>query len=301
MTSRYSRDKSPKRSSPTTLPLDVLKVVMESGWIGPFTLRKLYKVSKKIQALFGCFNIRLKEFNGTLHIPSLTIWADIFHALGYWNNFRRRNSQVPAKSTGSFLLVLLMYVDRTETALYIVRSLNVHWEHWVCPVQINGRLDIYEQLKHSLSTEEQQKFNLSLAQNPATFYVSSELYQHRNLWLNFNAGLDIWKVMQFLSCSMRDKSLVAFEFCIQLMKTYRKNSAGFLNCSSCGDAVKSMEWRHDSFLTCAQDWTNPNAIKLARWLRSRVNMPYLELCESLQSEAELRASFDKEEGRWPPV
>jgi len=113
-------------------------------------------------------------------------------------------------------------------------------------------------------------------------------------------GPDTWLVHQLLRLSIIMKSLVALEFCIQVMKAGRGKSFE----SACGDEVKALNWLR----TCvrnvpsfAQDWTNPNAIKLARWLRDPPGVPYLEFCKSLQSEAELRASFDKEEGRWPPV
>jgi hypothetical protein len=275
---------------------------MESGWIGLLELRRLYRVSKQVQSLFSCFNIS-KDFDGTLHIPSLAIWEDIFYALSYWGNFRRRNTVVPAMAAGNFLLVLLMYVDRTETALYIIRSLNVHGRHWIYPMQINGRRSVYDELSDLLPEHEKGVFFANVTRFNTVFYVSSELYQWSKLELEHGWGLDVWVVANLLRESVRSKSLVALQYCIELMKTNRKKTIGSVEYASCADAMKRLNWcgEGDSFLVDARDWTNPNAIKLAHWLRNLTVVPYLEFYGSLQSEAELRASFNRETGRWSPI
>ncbi len=285
------RDKSPKRyAKPVTL--EVLKVVMDSGWIQFRELQKLYQTSNKVQALFVDFGVSFRNLQ-PLHVPTRKIWQDMYKAQSFYSNFLPRCS-IPNNSELEMLIVLLMYVDLHETAMYIVRSLNVGWRYCLMAVSINGRLCAHNAIKAQVPPDELEDFDELMKQHKSNvFYVSSEIYAHFHAHLN--GPSQIQELCNLLIRSIHSKSIVAFEYC-----RFKLRENEYLASYSW---ARAMKYRYVTFqsgiVERAKDWTYPSAVIIAKWLTTASDCrSYVEVCDSCKSEAELRASFSQEHGRW---
>jgi hypothetical protein len=288
------RDASPRRKS---IPaLDVLRVLIQGAYVHYEDLFKIYWSAKRVQALFVNFGISFGYHIGSLPIATPQLWQDIVKAERSRLDFKSRTPLVG--DALDHLLQLLMYVDLTESALYIIKYFKLNLLQCARAVAINGRWSVYTQLIQKEPDFRRDVVVEFLTLHRPMFYVSSEVFHQVGKsvpgWSTWTKSLYI-----LLEASIFRKSIVAFEFARKQLGESEGNG------SSRGDTARKILCvqigLNLAVVERAQKWGYPPAITLANWFAKLPEynpQTYLQICATCKSEGELRMEFGKPCGQW---